>query len=179
MKHQPRSVIADNNNQPNAVNDGPLFTWHKGALTISTDRRLLDIDFIHHFLRHSHWAQGIGRATLEHAIRHSLCFGLYRKKRQIGFARVVTDHATFAWLSDVFITAEYRGNGLGQWLMHSCLEHPLMSGLHRIMLYASQAPWLYAKVGYEPINQPDRVWTITQPAIDQPCGALNIPLSVH
>lgn len=179
MKYQQYSVLAENTAQPIVLDHGHVFIWHKGAFHISTDRQRLDMDFIHRFLSHSHWAQDIDRTTLENALRHSLCFGLYRKNRQLGFARLITDHATFAYLSDVFITAEYRGNGLGLWLVQSCLDHPLMAGLRRIMLYTSQAPWLYARAGLEPVNQPDRVWTITRPDIYQQPGTIHTAPSVH
>ncbi|NDL64382.1 GNAT family N-acetyltransferase [Acerihabitans arboris] len=145
-----------------AVENEPVFTWSKDIYQVSTDRSLLDIDVIHQFLTQSHWAKGIDKARVRQSINNSLCFGLYRKTRQIGFTRVITDFATFGYLCDVFIMPAYRGAGLGRWLMGCCLDHPLMSELRRIMLVTTYAPWLYEKMGYEPINKRNFVWSISR-----------------
>lgn len=142
-----------------------IYQWKKSRFHVSTDQNELDINFIHHFLTQSHWARGIDRKTVVMSIKRSLCFGVYRGSRQIGFARVITDYCTFAYLSDVFMLSEYRGNGLGLWLVQCCMNHPVMNGLRRIMLYTSCAPWLYAKAGFQPINQENVVWAITRPDI--------------
>jgi len=103
---------------------------------------------MHGFLATSHWAQGIPLAVLEHAVAHSLPFGLYKGGRQIGFARVVTDHATFAYLADVFVLPEHRGRGLGKWLVQSILAHPELQGMRRWLLGTRNAHSLYRKSGF-------------------------------
>ncbi|UCZ80477.1 GNAT family N-acetyltransferase [Pectobacterium carotovorum] len=147
-----------------------VYVWKKSRFHISTDKKELNTTFIHAFLTQSHWAKGIDKNTVEMSVQNSICFGIYRNKasnRQIGFARIITDHCTFAYLSDVFITDEYRGHGLGNWLVQCCLAHPVMAGLRRVMLYTSRAPWLYEKAGFQPINQSDVVWTISRPDVYQ------------
>ena len=116
---------------------------------IDTAKDRLDIGLIHDFLsRCSHWARGIPRETLEKAIAHSLCFGLYADGRQIGFARVVSDEATYAYVSDVFVAAEHRNEGLGQFLMEAVLEHEPLQGLRLWQLVTRDAASLYRRCGF-------------------------------
>lgn len=116
---------------------------------IDTDRHRLDIPLIHDFLANcSHWARGIPLAVLRRAIDHSLVFGLYRDGAQIGFARIVTDEATFAYLADVFVIDGERNAGLGQWLVETILEHPPLQGLRRWLLVTSNAASLYRRCGF-------------------------------
>jgi GNAT superfamily N-acetyltransferase len=115
---------------------------------IDTDKTRLDRGLIHDFLARSHWAKGLPRAVLERALEHSLAFGLYRDGRQVGFARVVTDHATFAYLADVFIVVAERGRGLGRWLVESILAHPELQGLRRWLLGTRNAHRLYRRCGF-------------------------------
>src|SRR5277367_1913249 len=116
---------------------------------IDTDKDRLDIGLIHDFLgRCSHWARGIPRDVLERAIANSLCFGLYCDGQQIGFARVVTDEATFAYLADVFVTAGERNAGLGQFLVETILAHEPLQGLRRWLLVTSKAAPLYRRCGF-------------------------------
>lgn len=122
-----------------------------GGITyeIDTAKDRLDIGLIHDFLwRCSHWARDIPRATLENAIAHSLCFGLYADGKQIGFARIVSDEATFAYLADVFVVAEYRNAGLGQFLVEAILAHEPLQGLRRWLLVTSNAASLYRRCGF-------------------------------
>jgi len=102
--------------------------WHRDGFTVSTDKARLDVELIHRFLAATYWARGIPAAVVRRAIDHSLCFGLYENaqdgERQVGFARVITDYATFAYLSDVFVLEAYRGRGLGDWLVATILAHP-------------------------------------------------------
>jgi N-acetylglutamate synthase-like GNAT family acetyltransferase len=122
---------------------------------IDTDKARLDIGLIHHFLSEcSHWARGIPRALLDRAIANSRCFGLYRDGAQIGLARVVTDEATFAYLADVFIVAEARNAGLGQWLVESVLAHAPLQGLRRWHLVTRDAASLYRRCGFADLQQP-------------------------
>lgn len=116
---------------------------------IDTDPARLNIGLIHHFLSEcSHWARGVPLETVQRAIAHSLPFGLYRGERQIGFARVVTDHATFAYLADVFVLPERRHAGLGQWLVETILDDPRLQGLRRWLLVTRDAQTLYARCGF-------------------------------
>jgi GNAT superfamily N-acetyltransferase len=131
---------------------------------ISTESAWLDLDFIHQFLSgHSYWARGIPRDVVARSIANSLCFGVYAvvntdpaaDRRQVGFARVTTDRATFAYLADVFILAEYRGQGLSKRLMEAVLAHPDLQGLRRWMLATADAHELYRKFGFAALAQPE------------------------
>lgn len=115
---------------------------------IDTDRLRLDFRVIHGFLAQSHWARGISMAMVERAVAGSLPFGLYRDGRQVGFARVVTDGATFAYLADVFVLPEERGKGLARWLVESIFGHPELQGLRRWLLGTRDAEGLYRKLGF-------------------------------
>ncbi|CAI0830265.1 Uncharacterized protein conserved in bacteria [Serratia entomophila] len=139
--------------------------WRQADYLISTDVARLDIDAIHAYLTRSSWAEGIDKDTVRLSIANSLCFGLFDGERQIGFARLVTDYATFGYLCDVYVLEEHQGNGLGLWLAECCQAHPLMARLRRIMLVTSTAPWLYEKVGYTALNREDFVWQIARPDI--------------
>ena len=106
-----------------------------GDFELSTDPARLDRALIHRFLsEQSYWASGVPRAIVERSIEHSLCFGVYRGGAQVAFARVVTDHATFAYLSDVFVLREWRADGLGQWMIGVVIQHPELQGLRRFLL---------------------------------------------
>jgi GNAT superfamily N-acetyltransferase len=131
--------------------------WTRDGLTISTDRSRLDRDAIHEFLRGSYWAKGIPRELVDRAINNSLCFGLYDGDRLVGFARVITDHATFAYLSDVFVLESHRGRGLGTWFMESVLSHPDLQNLRRWMLATADAHGLYRRVGFTALSKPERI----------------------
>jgi N-acetylglutamate synthase-like GNAT family acetyltransferase len=129
---------------PDAVRE-----WRQGEYTISTDRQWLNLDLVHGFIsERSYWAQGIPRAVMERAIRHSLNFGVYRNDEQVGFARVITDYATHAYVCDLFIIEEYRGRGLSKWLMATMLAHPALQGLRRWFLLTRDAQGLYEQVGF-------------------------------
>ena len=114
--------------------------WHKDGFVISTDRSRLNIEFIHSFLStQAYWAIGRSFEVVQEAIENSLNFGVFDRSRQIGFARVVTDFATFAWLADVFIIDEYRGHGLGVWLIEVITSHPQLQGFRRWILATRDA----------------------------------------
>ena len=133
-------------------------------LLISTDKTRLDRALIHSFLsERSYWAKGIPAETLNRSIENSLCFGIYQADRQIGFARVVTDLATFAWLADVFIIEEQRGFGFAKKLVAAIVAHPQLQGLRRFMLGTADAHGLYQQFGFEPIKQVERFMEIHQP----------------
>ena len=128
-----------------------MVVMEMGRFLISTDRSKLDVDVIHEFLTRSYWAAGIPRATVVRAIENSLCFGVYDGDDQIGFARVVSDFATFAYIADVFILEQYRERGLGKELMASVMAHPDLQGLRRWSLGTRDAQGLYAQFGFEPV----------------------------
>ena len=126
---------------------GGVHEWVRDGYAISDDPSRLDIDVIHGFLARSYWALDVPRETVERSIEHSLNFGLYRGEDQIGYARVVTDYARFAYLADVFVLEEHRGRGLGIWLVELVVAHPRLQGLQRWMLGTRDAHSLYEKVG--------------------------------
>ena len=139
--------------------------WRRGDLAISTDPSRLDRSLIARFLAGSYWAKGIPREVVDRSIEGALCFGLYENGRQVGFARVITDSATFAYLADVFVLESHRGQGLGIWLMESILAHPRLQGLRRWMLVTRDAHPLYRKVGFRELAHPERIMERTFPGI--------------
>lgn len=131
-------------------------TFAGSEFSITTDRERLDLDRIHDFLaRQSYWAKGIARATVQKSIQNSLCFGLYRAKEQIGFARVISDFATIAYLGDVFVLPEFRGRGLSKWLMQCVCSHPELQNLRRWILVTGDAHGLYERFGFSQLAHPE------------------------
>jgi N-acetylglutamate synthase-like GNAT family acetyltransferase len=127
-----------------------------GEVEITTDQSRVDVDVVHNFLSQSaYWALGRPRATVERSIRNSLCFSVFCDGEQVGFARVVSDRAVFAYLMDVFILPPWRGQGLSKALMTAILAHPDLQGLKLFLLRTSDAHGLYAQFGFEPIDRPD------------------------
>lgn len=143
--------------------DTEPYEVRRDNLLLSTDRSLLDVPFIHRWLsEESYWAQGRAFDVVESSIANSLCFGVYRGGRQIAFARVVTDYATFGWLCDVFVAEEERGAGVGIWLVESIFAHPQLVTMRRILLATRDAHELYRRYGgFELMNNPER-WMIRQ-----------------
>jgi GNAT superfamily N-acetyltransferase len=130
----------------------------KKGYQISTDNSLLDFDAIFNYLdQQSYWAKGMPRAKLKKATEHSLCFGVYKDGVQAGFARVVTDRATFAYLCDVFILPAHQGAGLSKWMMQTIMAHPDLQGLRRWSLATLDAHGLYKQFGFKEISNPE-VW---------------------
>jgi GNAT superfamily N-acetyltransferase len=132
---------------------------------ISTDPARLDIDVIHEFLRSSYWARNIPRSVVEKCIRNSLCFGAFTAGQQVGFARAITDRATFAYLADVFVLPEHRGRGVGRLLMKAISAHPDLQGLRRLLLATKDAHGLYAKFGFHALPEPGNYMTIHNPNV--------------
>ena len=124
--------------------------------TISTDKSKLELELICTFLSGAYWANQRSTDTILKSLEHSLCFGLYHFETQIGMARVITDHATFAYLCDVFVLEDYRGQGLGKFLMQTVLEYPELTGLRRFLLATKDAHGLYSQFGFTGLNAPDR-----------------------
>jgi GNAT superfamily N-acetyltransferase len=131
--------------------------WRRDDYLITTDRTRLDLPLIHRFLSsESYWAVGRAVEIVARSIENSLPFGIYRADQQIGFARVVTDYATFAWIADVFIIKEERGKGLSKWLMEAILAHPDLQGFRRWVLATKDAQGLYRQFGFAELNRPER-----------------------
>lgn len=130
---------------------------------ITTDHSRFDIDAIHAFLTQSYWSPGIPKAVVERAIANSLCFGVIHAGRQVGFARVVTDKATFAYLADVYILEAHRAKGLAGRIMEAVKRHPDLQGLRRMLLVTRDAHRLYAKHGFKPLAAPDRMMEVHKP----------------
>jgi GNAT superfamily N-acetyltransferase len=129
----------------------------KKGFSISTDTSLLDFEVIYKYLNEeSYWAKGIPAETVKKAIENSMCFGVYKQNTQVGFTRVVTDKATFAYLCDVFILPGYRGVGLSKWLMQTIAAHPDLQGLRRWSLATADAHGLYKQFGFVQLTRPDR-----------------------
>lgn len=131
--------------------------WKKSGYTISTDKRRLDLKFIHQFLdQEAYWAKGRTIKTIGRSIRHSLAFGIYAGRKQVGFARVITDFATFAWIADVFVIKQHRGKGLSKWLMEVILAHPRLQRFRRWVLATKDAQGLYGQFGFVSLKRPER-----------------------
>jgi len=129
--------------------------------TISTDKNKLNMSVIYHFIANSYWAKGIPKSVMQKAIDNSMCFGVYSaQNEQVGFARVVTDNATFAYLADVFIIPDLQGNGLSKLLVKTIVEHPDLQGLRRFLLATADAHGLYAQYGFKPIDNPAQLMQI-------------------
>lgn len=138
----------------------------RGDFVISTDAGLLDLPLIHDFLSNrSYWATGRPLDVVRRSLDNSLCFGLYERGRQIGFVRIVTDRATFAWLCDVFVLEAYRGQGLSKWLMECVLGHPALQGLRRVLLGTRDAHGLYARYGFTPLADPSKFMEIFRSSV--------------
>ena len=132
--------------------------FQRGEFSLFTDPARVDFDLVHHFLstEATWWPPGASRETLARGLAHSLCFSLYHRTLQIGFARVITDTATFAYLDDVFVLAPYRGQGLGGWMLECVLAHPDLQGLKRFSLTTRDAQAFYAQHGWQPVRYPAR-----------------------
>ena len=131
-------------------------SWVRGDFELTTDPARIDLNAVHQFLTNSYWAAGIPLATVERSIKNSLCFGIYKGNRQVGFARVITDRATFAYLGDVFVLPEYRGQGLSKWMMECIMAHPDLQGLRRWSLLTRDAHGLYRQFGFTELKSPER-----------------------
>jgi len=132
---------------------------------ISTDPKLLDLAVIHGFIAQSYWAKDIPKALVERMIKNSLCFGLYHQNAQVGFARIISDYATFAYLADVFVLPAHRGLGLSKALVQTILAHPDLQGLRRWMLVTADAQNLYKQFGFKVVAHPERHMEIHRPGL--------------
>jgi GNAT superfamily N-acetyltransferase len=141
--------------------------YRKGEFTVSTDPALIDLDVVHSFLTNCYWAKGIPRDVVARSIENSLCFGVYADGKQIGFARVISDYATYAYIGDVFVLDSFRGRGLGKWLMECVMQHPRLQGLRRWSLVTQDAHGLYSKLGFEPLKKPENYMELHRPDVYQ------------
>jgi GNAT superfamily N-acetyltransferase len=137
-------------------------------IAVTTDPSRLDLDVIHGYLARSYWAQGIPREVVARAMAHSLCFGAFEGDRQVGFARVVTDRATFAYVCDVFVLESHQGRGVGKQLMAAIMAHPELQGLRRLALFTRDAHGLYRQFGFGETRFPDRFMEVFN---EKPYGA--------
>lgn len=128
--------------------------WRRDGYLISTDASMLDLEVVHGYLSRSYWAAGVPEDVVRRSVENSLCFGVYRGEEQAGFARVVTDRATFAYLADVFVLDEHRGQGIGKWLLEVILSHPDLQGLRRWMLATRDAHDLYRRYAFTELARP-------------------------
>jgi GNAT superfamily N-acetyltransferase len=139
--------------------------WQRDNYCITTDPQRFDLDAIHAYLTRSYWAEGISKSLVARSIEGSLGFGLFDGERQIGFARIISDRATFAYLCDVYVLEEHRGQGLSKWLMEVVLSHPELQGLRRLFLATRDAHGLYARYGFTPPAKPGNFMEITRPGL--------------
>jgi GNAT superfamily N-acetyltransferase len=138
----------------------------RGEFIISTDRERLSLDLVHGFLTNCYWAKGIPREVVKRSIQHALCFGIYDGEgAQVGFARVISDFATIAYIGDVFVLETHRGRGLGKWLMQCIIQHPALQNLRRWILTTRDAHGLYSQVGFTPVKVPERFMELHNPDV--------------
>ena len=136
-----------------------------GEFEITTDPARIDVAAVHQFLTTSYWAKGVPETTFRRSIQNSLCFGIHRGNELAGFARVITDYATFAYLADVFVLERFRGRGLAVWLMQCIMGHPDLEGLRRWSLVTRDAHGLYRKFGFRELAAPQRWMELHNPDV--------------
>ena len=132
----------------------------KGEFLLTDDRSKMQVEEIQAYLSRSYWAENIPIKTVKKSIAHSHCFGIFHHERQIAFARVITDYATYGYLADVYVLEEYRKRGLSKWMMQCIMEHPQLQGFRKWMLGTRDAHGLYAKFGFAPVKNPERIMHI-------------------
>jgi GNAT superfamily N-acetyltransferase len=137
----------------------------RGKFSITTDTAAMNLDAIHAYLSRSYWSEGIPKDLVRKAMEGSLCFALLDGAQQIGFARVITDRATYAYLCDVYVLESYQRQGLGQWLMETVMAHPDLQGLRRFGLVTRDAHSLYARFGFGPLANPGGYMEIARPGL--------------
>ena len=148
------------------IDSEEVMEYRRGEFLISTSRERLDLDVVHGFLTNSYWVKGIPREVVARSIEHSLCFGIYDGDgAQVGFARVISDFATIAYIGDVFVLETQRGRGLGKWLMECITRHPALQNLRRWILTTRDAHALYSQFGFTPLKTPERYMELHRPDI--------------
>jgi GNAT superfamily N-acetyltransferase len=157
---------ADYNSPLTALNEEAAVQdveYRRDNFLISTDKSRLQLEVIHDFLKASYWAKNIPFAVVQKSVEHSLCYGVYDGDKQVGFARVITDYTTFAYLADVFILEPYRRQGLSKWMVACILAHPELQGLRRWLLATKDAHGLYRQFGFGSLRSPDSWMEIANP----------------
>jgi GNAT superfamily N-acetyltransferase len=161
------------------INSDVVVEQRRGDFLISTDRTRLDINVVHDYLTNCYWAKGIPREVVERSIENSLCFGIYEEfphltdegrhavPPQVGFARVISDFATIAYIGDVFVLETHRGRGLSKWLMQCITQHPALQNLRRWILTTRDAHGLYSQFGFTPVKAPERYMELHRPNVYQ------------
>ena len=139
--------------------------FYKDQYCISAKKEKLDIQYVHQFLSASYWAENIPLEIVQKSVECSMCFGVYDNNKQIGFARIITDYATFGYLADVFIDENYRGRGLSKWLMEVIMGHPALQGFRSWQLATKDAHGLYARFGFVIPDKPERIMRKVVPDI--------------
>jgi GNAT superfamily N-acetyltransferase len=148
------------------IDSESVMEYRRGDFLISTRRERLNLDVIHSFLTNCYWAKGIPQEIVARSIEHSLCFGIYEGSgAQVGFARVVSDFATVAYLGDVFVLESHRGLGLSKWLMQCVMQHPALANLRRWILLTRDAHGLYLQFGFAPVSSPERYMELHRPNV--------------
>jgi GNAT superfamily N-acetyltransferase len=148
------------------VDANSVMEFRRGEFVISTDRERLSLNVVHGFLTNCYWARGIPREAVARSIENSLCFGVFEGSgAQVGFARVVSDFATVAYLGDVFVLEPYRGHGLSKWLMECVMKHPGLQNLRRWILLTRDAHGLYSQFGFTPVKAPERYMELHRPDV--------------
>jgi len=143
-----------------------VIEYRRGEFLVSTSRERLDLDVVHGFLTNCYWAKGIPREVVVRSIEHALCFGIYDGEGfQAGFARVISDFATIAYVGDVFVLESHRGRGLGKWLMQCITQHPALQNLRRWILTTRDAQGLYSQVGFTPVKAQERFMELHRPDV--------------
>jgi len=138
----------------------------RGEYLISSDTSLIDLDVVHSFLTESYWAKGVSRDIVARSVENSICFGAYKDGQQVGFARAVTDRATFAFLADVFVLEAEQGKGVGKMLVEAAMNHPELRELRRWLLATDDAHGLYQQFGFGPLRKPERWMEIHKPYVE-------------
>jgi GNAT superfamily N-acetyltransferase len=148
------------------IDSEAVMEYRRGEFLVSTDPERLSLDVVHGFLTNCYWAKGIPREVVARSIERALCFGIYAESgAQVGFARVISDFATIAYIGDVFVLESHRGRGLGKWLMQCITQHPSLQNLRRWILTTRDAHGLYAQFGFTPVKAPERFMELHQPDV--------------
>lgn len=140
--------------------------WHHGGIRITDDPTAVDLEVVHGFLQEAYWSPGVARDVVARAVENSLCLTALEGGRQIGFARVVTDRATFAYLCDVFVLEAWRGRGLGRRLAELAIAHPDVAGCRRLLLATRDAHGVYTPLGFAPVPEPENLLGIRRDAAE-------------
>jgi GNAT superfamily N-acetyltransferase len=149
-----------------AIDSESTIEYRRGEFLISTSRERLNLDVVHGFLTNCYWAKGVPREVVARSIGHSLCFGIYDQDgAQVGFARVISDLATIAYIGDVFVLEAHRGRGLSKWLMECITQHPALQNLRRWILTTRDAHGLYTQFGFTPLKSPERFMELHRPDV--------------